>query len=260
MTPRALALPLLLLPLACRASDAGPAPGVWTPLFNGRDLAGWTPKIRGHSPGDNFADTFRVEDGLLSVRYDGYGGRFEDRFGHLFYDVPFSRYRLRVEYRFVGEQLPDGPGWAWRNSGVMLHGQTPESMRLDQEFPVSIEAQLLGGDGTNPRPTANLCTPGTNVVMDEALVLRHCVDSSSESYHGDRWVSVELVVLGGEGIEHIVEGASALRYQAPQLDERDADARRLLADAGLLLTGGTISLQSESHPIDFRRVEIQVLP
>ena len=252
----ALALPPAAPAPADQDGDEAAAEREWIPLFNGKDLDGWTPKIAGHEPGVNFGDTFRVEDGLLKVRYDRYE-RFDGRFGHLFFETPFSRYRLRVEYRFVGEQCPGGPGWAFRNSGVMVHGQTPESMALDQGFPVSIEVQLLGGRAGGERATANLCTPGTHVVMEGELVRRHCTASRSKTYRGDRWVTVEIEVRGGEVIRHRVEGEVVLEYSAPRLDPDDPDARRRLA-AGVerMLTGGTISLQSESHPIDFRRVEL----
>lgn len=236
--------------------EAG-AGGEWIPLFNGKNLEGWTPKIRGHEAGVNFADTFRVEDGLLKVRYDGYGERFDNRFGHLFYNTPYSHYRLRVEHRFVGEQMPDGPGWAWRNSGIMIHGQTPESMTRDQDFPVSIEVQLLGGRETGDRPTANLCTPGTHVVLGGRLHTPHCTNSKSKTYRGDQWVTVELEVRGNELIRHLIDGEVVLEYSQPQLDPGDASARRLIeAGAPIMLEGGTLSLQSESHPLDFRRVEL----
>lgn len=232
----------------------------WKPLFNGKDLTGWTPKIRGYAAGENFANTFRVQDGLLQVRYDGYT-TFDEKFGHLFYDQPFSHYRFRVEYRFVGDQCPNGPGWAIRNSGVMVHGESPATMAVDQDFPASIEVQLLGGTGKGKRTTANLCTPGTNVVMNGELVTRHCTNSQSETYDGEQWVTVEIEVRGGEVIRHIIDGQTVLEYQEPQLDDRDAHAKELAAkqEGKLLLTGGTISLQSESHPIDFRKVEILVL-
>src|SRR5690606_21541668 len=103
-----------------------------------------------------------VEDGLMKVRYDGYK-EWNDQFGHIFYKDPFSAYVLVVEYRFVGEQIEGGPGWAIRNSGAMLHGQSPESMLVNQDFPISLETQFLGGNGTDERTTLNLCTPGTNV-------------------------------------------------------------------------------------------------
>ena len=234
--------------------------GQWVALFNGRNLDGWTPKITGYEAGENFGNTFRVEGGLLKVRYDAYGGRFKGRFGHLFYTKPFSHYRLRVEYRFVGEQMPDGPGWAWRNSGIMIHGQSPESMGKKQKFPVSIEVQLLGGRPTGTRTTANLCTPGTHVVMNGKLHTPHCTNSKSKTYRGDQWVTVEVEVHGNRVIKHLIDGQVVLSYEQPQLDPGDPDAKKLLA-AGtpLMLDGGTISLQSESHPCDFRKVEIMVL-
>lgn len=228
----------------------------WQALFNGEDLTGWTPKIRGYRLGEDPLKTFRVEDGLLTVSYENYDA-FDNRFGHLFYAEPFSNYRLRVEYRFVGEQCPGGPSWAVRNSGIMIHCQPPETMAVDQNFPVSIEVQLLGGTGEGERPTANLCTPGTHVVMNGQLVRRHCINSKSKTYHGDQWVTVEVEVHGAGKIRHFVNGELVLEYERPQLDEDDPDARRLL-ELGYprILSRGYISLQSESHPVQFRKVEI----
>ena len=228
----------------------------WIRLFNGRNLDGWRVKIAGHALDDNYLNTFRVENGLLRVVYDDYE-RFDRKFGHLFFDTPFSHYRLRVEYRFVGEQSTGGPGWALRNSGVMLHCQSPESMGVDQDFPTSIEAQMLGGNGSQVRTTANLCTPGTNVVMEGKLVTRHCTNSTSETYHGDQWVTLELEVRGNEVIRHLMDGEVVMEYRQPQLDENDGDAQRLLATgADKMLSGGYISLQAESHPLEFRKVEL----
>jgi len=256
MTRFTLLLTLLLFPTALSAAE--PA-GEWITLFNGKNLDGWTPKIRYSKLGENYGDTFRVEDGLLKVRYDAYT-EFGERFGHLFYKDQFSHYVMRLEYRFVGDQCPGGPGWAIRNSGIMVHGQDPATMTQDQSFPVSIEVQLLGGPGTGERATGNLCTPGTNVVMDGKLITRHCTTSSSKTYHGDEWVTSEVEVRGSQVIRHVINGETVLSYNDPQLDPNDADAKRLIKpDTPLLLTKGTISLQSESHPVDFRKVELKVL-
>ncbi|MBX3439992.1 MAG: DUF1080 domain-containing protein [Planctomycetaceae bacterium] len=238
-----------------RSTSHAAEPEQWIPLFNGRDLEGWTPKIRGYDLGVNFGDTFRVEDGVLKVAYDAYDA-FDERFGHLFYNQPYSHYRLRVEYRFVGDQVPGGPNWAFRNSGIMIHGESPETMTRDQDFPTSIEVQLLGGNGKDTRTTANLCTPGTNVVMDGQLITRHCTNSTSRTYHGDQWVVAEVEVRGNEIIRHVIDGNVVLEYVEPQLDDRDDHARSLARDGDLMLHGGTISLQSESHPVEFRRVEL----
>lgn len=229
----------------------------WVQLFNGKDLEGWTPKIRGYKPGENFGNTFRVEDGLLKVRYDAYD-QFDNRFGHLFVSGTWSNYRLRIEYRFVGEQVPGGPGWALRNSGVMVHGQAPETMTVEQDFPASIEVQLLGGDGVHERHTLNLCTPGTHVEMGGQLITRHCTDSRSKTYHGDQWVTAEIEVVGNQVIRHLIDGEVVLEYQRPQLDPNDPNSQPLISNQQVQLDRGSISLQSESHPIDFRKVEILV--
>lgn len=250
------ALGAVLCVAGTQAADSG-----WVQLFNGKNLDGWTPKIRHHELGENYGNTFRVEDGLLKVRYDADAyPKFDERFGHIFYEKPFSHYRLRVEHRFVGEQIEGGPGWAWRNSGIMIHGQAPETMAKDQDFPVSIEVQLLGGRDTGPRTTANLCSPGTHVEMNGKLHTPHCTNSKSKTYRGDQWVTVELEVRGNEVIKHLIDGEVVLSYEKPQLDPGDASAKKLLeAGAPLMLSGGSISLQSESHPVDFRKVEILVL-
>lgn len=230
----------------------------WRPLFNGRDLTGWTPKIAGHELGEDPYQTVRVEDGLLRIDYDKYEGSFGGRFLHLFHDESFQNYHLLVEYRFHGEQVAGGPGWAWRNSGAMLHCQDPATMTNEQSFPVSVEGQFLGGDGTNRRSTCNLCTPGTNVVIDERLEQRHCLNSTSETFHGDQWVVAEFIVADGR-IEHYVNGDQVMVYNEPQLDPRDGDAKKLIKGEELSLNSGWISLQGESHPIDFKRVLIRSL-
>jgi hypothetical protein len=232
----------------------------WIELFNGKDLTGWTPKIRFHKSGENFADTFRVEDGVLKVSYDKYDGEFADRFGHLFYEKPYSNYVLRLEYRLVGDQAPGGPEWARANSGVMIHGQSPESMADDQEFPVSIEVQLLAGQGDETRHTGNVCTPGTHIVLDGKLHTAHCTPSTSKTYPVGEWVAVELEVHGDQLIRHKINGETVFEYSGSQLDEKDRDARRLIeGGADKPLARGTISLQSESHPVEFRNVKLKPL-
>lgn len=228
----------------------------WQSLFNGKDLTGWTPKIRYYPSGENFANTFRVEDGKLVVRYDGYDA-FKTKYGHLFYKDQFSYYRIKLQYRFVGEQANEGEGWALRNSGIMVHGQTPESMGKDQDFPVSIEVQLLGGNGKDKRTTCNLCTPGTNVVIDGKLVTQHCLNSKSETYHGDQWVEAEVVVLGDSLIRHVVNGMEVFSYEKPQVGGGNVSGQEtVFGKPGQLIERGTISLQSESHPVEFRNIQL----
>jgi hypothetical protein len=231
----------------------------WQVLFNGKDLAGWTPKIAKHDLGDNFGNTFRVEGGLLKVRYDKYKGGFDGQFGHLFWKDPYYYYRIAVEYRFVGEQAPGNPGaWALRNSGVMLHAPNPRMMPRDQTFPISIEGQLLGGNSDGkPRPTANMCSPGTEIVYQHKLYKDHCLNSSSPTFDGEQWVRAEFEVHGSGSITHYVNGKQVLEYEMPQFGGGVVDNFNTATKLdGQLIEGGFISLQSESHPIDFRKVEL----
>ncbi|MBL4580645.1 MAG: DUF1080 domain-containing protein [Gammaproteobacteria bacterium] len=243
----------MLLPGATYAQNESEQ---WISLFNGEDLSSWIPKFTGHELGVNYRDTFRVENNVLKVSYDNWPD-FDGQFGHLFYDQSFSHYRLLVEYRFIGDQLSNGPSWAFRNNGVMLHGQSPQSMTLDQAFPASIEVQLLGGNGTDERATANVCSPGTHYVSDDELVTQHCINSSSATYHGDQWVTLEVEVRGDEVIRHTVNGEMVFEYSKTQLDEGDPDAQNLIKQGQpIALSEGYISLQAESHPTEFRRIDI----
>lgn len=228
----------------------------WINLFNGKDLKDWTVKIAKHEVGENYANTFRVEDGMMKVRYDGYQN-FDDQYGHIFYKKPFSYYLLKVEYRFVGEQTKGGPGWALRNSGAMLHGQDPKTMLKDQDFPISIEGQLLGGDGIHERHTSNVCTPGTTVYLNDKLNEIHCLESNSKTFHGEQWVTAEFLVLGDSIIKHFVNKELVLTYTKPQIGGGSVSNYdpKVKID-GKALTSGSISLQSESHPIDFKSVKL----
>ena len=237
-------------------ADGGHAAQPWQELFNGKDLNDWTVKIAGQAAGEDKYQTFRVENGLIKVRYDRYE-QFANQFGHLFFQQPFSRYELLVEYRFVGSQLEGGPAWARRNSGVMLHAQDPATMALNQDFPDSIEAQFLGGLGDNKRrPTGSVCSPGTEIMLGDMMAKQHCTYSSSATFDGDQWVQMHIVVEGNGRIEHRINDHLVMSYHSPQLS---ADATLVRANPALALDQGFIALQSESHPIDFRRVALRAL-
>ena len=228
----------------------------WIQLFNGENLDGWTPKFNHSELGINYKNTFQVHDSLLIVNYDEYD-TITDEFGHLFYKESFSDYKIRVEYRFVGEQVPGGPGWARRNNGVMLHCQSPESMELDQPFPVSIEGQLLGGFGEGERSNGNVCTPGTHIEINNELITQHCINSNSKTFHGEQWVVFEAIVYHDSIIHHLVNGDTVMTYRKPVIG---GDLPESYSEFdGLALTEGYISLQAESSPTEFRKVELLVL-
>ena len=225
----------------------------WVSIFNGKDLSNWKAKIKGYPLGTNFGNTFRAEEGVIRVDYSAYED-FDNRFGHLFFEIPFSSYRLRLDYRFIGNQVSGGESWAIKNSGIMIHSQAPETMKIDQAFPVCIEVQLLGGvtEGEQ-RPTANLCTPGTHVVMHDGLTTEHCINSDSETFYDEQWVNVELLVLRDSLIVHKVNGKEVLSYTNPVIG---GEYNEFPEREGQALTSGYIALQSESHPIEFKNLEI----
>ena len=251
-----LSIPAILSSSQAQTKPNDPEKKEWKQIFNGKNLDGWDVKIRGYALNDNFGNTFRVENGMMTVGYEKYD-KFNDRFGHIFYRERFSHYIVAAEYRFVGEQAPGGAGWATRNSGIMVHSQSAASMGKDQDFPISIEVQLLGGLGKGPRTTANLCTPGTNVEMNGKLFTTHCVNSTSKTYDGDQWVRVEVMVLGDQQVKHMIDGQTVLSYEKPQIGGGNVSGHDpAVKKDGMLLSEGYISLQSESHPIQFRKVEV----
>lgn len=229
----------------------------WQSLFNGENLDDWLVKINGYELNNNYNNTFRAENGVIKVSYDQYES-FSNEFGHLFYKTPFSNYRLRLDYRFIGEQVKGGQSWATKNSGIMIHSQSPESMLVKQGFPLSLEVQLLGGVNENEtRPSGNLCTPATHVVIDENLITEHCIPANCKTYYGDEWIRAEVVVKN-DTITHFIDGIPVITYSHPTIGGQflDSTSEDIQAKNGQHLTGGYISLQSESHPIEFKNIEI----
>jgi hypothetical protein len=241
----------------CTPKTAGTKKEEWIPLFNGKDINDWIVKVHHHNTGDNYGNTFRVEDSIIKVRYDQYDS-FNNRYAHLFYKQPFSYYKLRFEYRLTGKWRKDAPSYTIENSGVMFHSQAPRTILKEQDWPISVEFQLLAGlpDG-QPRPTGNMCSPGTDVVYQGKLDPRHCISSSSKTYPPEQWVKCELIVLGDSLITHIVEGDTVLQYSKPTIGGgvvNGADPK--IKVDGTPLKSGYIALQSEGQPVDFRHIEI----
>ncbi len=248
-----------LAAVAARKKPTTPPASAWLQLFNGKDLKDWDIKFAGSPMGVNYRNTFRVENGLLKVAYDQWPD-FNGEFGHIFYKQPFSYYVVAAEYRFVGEQVKgagSGNSWAIRNNGIMVHSQSAASMGLKQDFPISLEVQILGGLGNGTRTNGNVCTPGTNIVMNDKLITTHCLNSSSITYDGDGWVRIEAMVLGDSVIKHIVNGDTVMVYNKPQMGGGAANNTNPgVLVPGKMLTEGYIALQAETAPIEFRKVEV----
>lgn len=241
----------------------------WIKIFNGKNLEGWDIKIAGQLLNDNYKNTFRVKKGVLQVNYDNYEN-FDDKYGHLYYNKPYSYYIIQFEYRFVGKQTKGGAEWNVRNSGVMLHSQAAESLSMNQTFPMSLEMQLLGGLNEGIRHTGNLCTPGTQVFINNELDDNHCIDSNSKTYDGDQWVSARAIVLGDSIVHHLINGDTVLTYQKPRIGGNfvnathdwkaggfdTAAAAAWTKKEGTTLSTGYIALQAESHPIEFKNIQL----
>jgi hypothetical protein len=243
---------LSLLPLGA-PTDWRSAPAAdWQAIFKGHTLDGWVVKLAHHELGDNYGETFRVDNGLIRVAYDKYGD-FGARFGHLFYKQKLSHYVLALDYRFVGEQINGGPPYARLNSGVMVHSQAPETILKDQDWPISIEAQFLAGG----RTTMNVCTPGTEIFMKGEMVKAHCTNSTSRVYGNEEWVSVEVEVLGAERVRHIIDGQTVLQYEKPTIGGGVAHGfDPAIKKDGTVLEDGYIALQAESQPVEFRNIRL----
>ncbi|WP_243641655.1 3-keto-disaccharide hydrolase [Maribacter algicola] len=233
----------------------------WATLFNGKDLKGWTTKIHHYEVFDNYGDTFRAEDGIIKVRYDQYEGLFNDRFGHLYYDQPYSYFHLSLEYRFVGELFPGAPDYTLLNSGVMFHSQDPRTILKEQDWPISVEMQFLAGvEKGKERPTGNMCSPGTDIFYKGILDPNHCVNSISKTYFGDQWIKAELIVFGDSLVKHIINGKTVLEYSKPQMGGGVVNGYDSnIFNPGTPLKEGFIALQSEGQPIDFRNIKIKNL-
>ena len=140
----------------------------------------------------------------------------------------------------------------------MYHSQDPLSMSKEQNWPISIEMQFLAGLGDgNPRPTGNMCSPGTDIVYQGKIYDGHCLNSTSKTYDKDEWVSAELIVLGDSLITHVIDGDTVLQYSKPTMGGGVVQGfDSTLWQVGKPLTSGYIALQSEGQPIDFRNIEL----
>lgn len=248
-------LPVLLLSCGPASETTEEPAEQWISLFNGKDLDGWIVKISGHELGENIGNTFRVQDSLLEVRYDQYD-TFGTQFGALHYHQPYSNFRLRVEYRFVGETAPGGPSWGFRDSGVQYYGQSPESIGVDQNFPICLEYNLHGGNGTDERPVGQICANGMSVEIDGHKNESYCtMPTVKHTFHGDQWVTLEIDVKDGQ-IRHFANGEEILAFSNPRYNADNEIAKAMISNGDDQVKGGYISLQSNSHPIDFRKIEL----
>jgi hypothetical protein len=260
LRPSTYLLAILLIVAACSRGKESNLERKWIKLFNGTDLNDWIVKVHLHDVGVNFGNTFRAEEGMIKVRYDQYDD-FNDQFSHLYYKTPFSRFHLKLEYKFVGELQKGAPEYTLLNSGVMFHSQDPQTILKEQNWPISVEMQFLAGLGDgNHRPTGNMCSPGTEIVYQGKLYEGHCLNSNSKTFDKDEWVRAELIVLGDSLVSHLINGDTVLQYTQPTIGGGVVQGYdSAIWQVGKALTSGYIGLQSEGQPINFRNIELMDL-
>jgi hypothetical protein len=244
--------PLLLLSLSCNTNKNTTEKNTqnWVALFNGKNLDNWIPKIAGYKLGENFGNTFRVENGILSTRYDAYDN-FKNRFGALYYNKKFSNFRLRVEYRFVGDTVAGAPSWGYQDGGIQYYCQAPQTMDINQPFPVCLEYNLLG-----TRPSGEICANGIYVLVGGKRNEDYCTPPVVQVVPPkDQWSTAEIDVRNGKMTQY-VNGVPVISFSNPRYDSTKAIAKQFITPGNDMVQDGYISLQSNSHPMDFRKIEI----
>jgi hypothetical protein len=202
-------------------------------LFNGTDLAGWTPDVPARDADPNGPPSFIVRDGkLVSL------GKPE---GHLLTVGRYRDYRLEVEYRFAGK-----PG----NCGVLIHASTPRA--LYKMFPKSIEVQLMSGNA------------GDFWVIQEDIRVEN-METRRPRRGTEKWG-------GAEGdARRVLNLTDASEKPLGEWNNLVVEARgraiTVWVNGDLVNNGvdasvdqGRIALQAEGAEVEFRKVEIGPLP
>lgn len=258
---------VLLSASAAMPALGGPNDTVWTKLWTGNNLGDWDIKFAGSALGTNLNNTFRAADGNLEVNYSGWTS-FSNQFGHAGYKLrQFSFYVLRAEFQHWGTRPTGAPGWAHQNNGLMIHSQSAASMGPNQDFPVSLETQLLGSGNTESdnNSTLNLCTPGTAFYTQATGGTRndsHCYSASTNTRVGpETWAWATLVVYGDSIIKHYngpsVTGTPTLTYYRPvRATNSGAGGVTINVVNNERLTQGYILIQAETHPYRFRTIDV----
>jgi hypothetical protein len=240
--------------------NAGPNDSDWVAMFNGKDLKDWEMHFTGHPLDSNYNNTFRVDSGYLLVDYSQYKGNWAAAYGtpwgHLGYKQrSFSYYLLRAEYQAWGKQVAGGPSWAVENNGLMLHSQKVSTMGVNQDYPISIESQLLGGG--NGTSTMNVCTPGSAIHLQPtgAVDAAHCLNAKAINKKVE-WMKVSALVLGDSIIRNYVRDTLVFTYYHPVQMAGAVIGNTVPIKDNTPMVDGYITIQAESAPYRFKKIEI----
>lgn len=253
----------LLLLASCASLPGGAQPHLHR-IFDGKSLKGWVLKTTKYPLGENPHDMLTARDGVMRFSFDGFE-RFNGEYAVVYYDKPLRNYILQLDYRFAGRQAPGAPAWAKRNSGVMLFAQPPQTMTLNQSYPISVEDQLLGGLDNGSRQTLAVCMVDITVVINGAKPTGHCTPDVATrppatppplpTFDGDQWVKLRIEVKSGvaksyaNGILFNTISEPHVDAPHPWLSSQDAAAQP-----------SYFALQGESDEVEFRNIELAELP
>jgi hypothetical protein len=216
-------------------------------LFNGRDLSGWCVALEGRRPGEDPNGVFRVSDGVMRVSGEETGGIVSEK--------SYRDYVLRVEYRWVGKSVGSRLGMA-ADTGVLYHSQG-EMFAWNGLWMRSFECNILRGRtgdfiivSDKGAPVRYAATVEGRVVADEANIsnwfrlgswanTEDTPDVFPERRYGE-WNRLEIV-CDGSRVEHWLN--DVLVFEAENLTPSQ----------------GRIQIQSEGHPVEFRRIDLKAL-
>jgi hypothetical protein len=237
--PLPILLAVLLVPAAAVAAAAGAPAGeaispiAAIPLWNGRDLAGWTADVPARDADPGGPPSFVVRDGLLVS--------LGNPPGHLVTDRSYRDYRLEVEYRFPGKG---------GNCGVLVHASTPRA--LYKMFPRSIEVQMMSGDA------------GDFWVIREDIEVDD-MEARRPRKPGERWGGAEgdarRILNLTDGSERPLGEWNTMAIEARGRTIRVWVNGDLVNEGrGATADRGRIALQAEGTEVEFRKVELKPLP
>jgi hypothetical protein len=216
----------LLLPTLISAAQP-------VPLFNGKDLAGWTTDVPKADKEPGISPSFIVRDGkLVSLGSPG---------GHLVTDKIYSNYKLVVEYRFARE-----PG----NCGVLVHASTPR--KLYGMFPQSIEVQMMHENA------GDFWCIGENIEVPD-MELRRPKKDADQKFGGGPADARRILNLT-DGSEKPIGEWNTMEIECKG-DEVKVSVNGALVNHGrkCTATSGKIALQAEGSEVEFRKVELTKL-
>jgi hypothetical protein len=228
---------LLLLVCAAHAetpsAPAAVTPDRVTPLFNGKDLTGWTADVPARDTDPGLGASFVVRGGhLVSLG--------EPR-GHLVTDAGFRDYRLEVEYRFAGKG---------GNCGVLVHASRPRA--LYKMFPQSIEVQMQSGQA------------GDFWVIQEDIEVPQ-MEARRPRKPGEKWGGAEgdarrILNLTDDSEKPLGEWNTLVVEARGRALQVWVNGTLVNEGSNATADRGRIALQAEGTEVEFRRVELGPLP